>query len=53
MTMRAFKKGLRIAEFPTTEHPRVAGETQAHSIPTGIRFIKAFFKELRTEGQST
>lgn len=47
MTMRAFKKGLRIAEFPTIEHPRVAGETQAQSIPTGIRFIKAFWRELR------
>jgi len=47
MTMRAFKKGLRIAEFPTIEHPRVAGETQAQSIPTGLRFMKAFWRELR------
>lgn len=47
MTMRSFKKGLSIAEFPTIEHPRVAGDTQAQSIPTGIRFIKAFLRELR------
>jgi hypothetical protein len=47
MTMRALKLGLRIAEFPTLEHERVAGETQAQSIPTGLRFIKAFWKELR------
>lgn len=47
MTMRAFKHGLSIAEFPTIEYPRVAGDTQAESIPTGIRFIKAFWRELR------
>jgi len=47
MTMRALKNGLRIAEFPTLEHPRVAGETQARSIPTGNRFVKAFWRELR------
>lgn len=47
MTMRAFKKRLRIVEFPTIEHPRVAGDTQAHSFPTGVRFIKAFMHEWR------
>jgi glycosyltransferase involved in cell wall biosynthesis len=47
MTMRALKHGLRIAEFPTIEHPRIAGETQAQSIPTGIRFVNAFWRELR------
>jgi glycosyltransferase involved in cell wall biosynthesis len=48
MTMRAFKHRLRIDEFPTLEHPRVAGDTQAQSIPTGVRFIKAFGHEIRT-----
>jgi glycosyltransferase involved in cell wall biosynthesis len=48
MTMRAFKKGLTIAEFPTIEYPRVAGDTQAQSFPTGVRFIKAFLREFRT-----
>lgn len=47
MTMRAFKHKLSIAEFPTIEYPRVAGDTQAQSIPTGIRFIKAYWRELR------
>jgi glycosyltransferase involved in cell wall biosynthesis len=45
MTMRAFKKRLSIVEFPTIEHARVAGDTQAHSFPTGVRFIKAFMHE--------
>ncbi|MEW6254646.1 MAG: glycosyltransferase family 2 protein [Pseudomonadota bacterium] len=46
MTMRAFKHRLKIAEFPTIEHQRVAGGTQAHSFSTGLRFIRAFFREL-------
>lgn len=46
MTIRALKKQLNIAEFPTHEYPRVAGKTGASSIPTGFRFIKRFFKEL-------
>ena len=45
MTIRALKNKLKIAEFPTVEHNRIAGETGAQSIPTGIRFIKRFFKE--------
>jgi len=50
MTMRVLRAGLRIAEFPTTEHPRVAGETQANSIPTGVRFVRAFWREFRGGG---
>ncbi|MCA1907975.1 MAG: glycosyltransferase family 2 protein [Magnetospirillum sp.] len=46
MTQRALKAGLRIVEFPTVEGQRVAGETQAHSIPTGLRFIKCFWREV-------
>lgn len=46
MTMRALAAGLRIAEFPTHEGQRIAGETQARSIPTGIRFVKAYLAEL-------
>ena len=48
MSMRALKAGLAIAEFPTIEGQRVAGGTQAHSIPTGLRFLKCFWRELRT-----
>lgn len=47
MTMRAMQNGLSIVEFPTHEGQRVAGETQAASIPTGIRFLRAFGRELK------
>jgi len=46
MTMRALAAGLRIEEFPTVEGARVAGETGASSIPTGVRFSKRFGVEL-------
>lgn len=46
MTIRALKAGLKIVEFPTHEGQRVAGETGAPSIPTGIRFLKKLFAEL-------
>ncbi|MEZ4873259.1 MAG: glycosyltransferase family 2 protein [Bdellovibrionales bacterium] len=46
MTIRAMKHKLKIKEFPTIEGQRIAGDTGAPSIPTGIRFIKRFFKEL-------
>ena len=53
MTMRALKHGLNIVEFPTIEHQRVAGGTQAHSIPTGLRFIRAFWRELKAGRSSS
>lgn len=46
MTMRALKHNLKIVEFPTIEGQRISGETQAKSIPTGIRFLKCYFREL-------
>ena len=46
MTIRSFKKGLKVIEFPTVEGKRLFGETQAKSIPTGLRFLKCFFREL-------
>lgn len=46
MTMRALKKKLNIVEFPTVEGERIAGETGAPSIPTGIRFLKRLWSEL-------
>lgn len=48
MTIRALKNKLNIVEFPTHEGQRVAGDTGAPSIPTGIRFIKRLFAELRS-----
>ncbi|MCB0361916.1 MAG: glycosyltransferase [Bdellovibrionales bacterium] len=46
MTMRAMKKGLKIVEFPTIEGERIAGETGAQSIPTGMRFLRRLWSEL-------
>lgn len=46
MTIRAFKKNLKIAEFPTHEYPRIGGESYAKSIPTGIAFLKMLKYEL-------
>ncbi len=46
MTMRSLAIGARIAEFPTHEYPRIAGETGAPSLQTGLRFIRCFFQEL-------
>ena len=46
MTIRAMKKKIKITEFPTIEGKRLYGETQAKSIPTGIRFIKCLLREL-------
>ena len=48
MTMRAMKLGIEITEFPTKEYARLHGDTQAKSIPTGIQFLRAYFKEFLT-----
>ena len=47
MTIRALKHKMQIVEFPTREGPRVAGETGAPSYPTGVRFLKRLWAELR------
>lgn len=52
MTIRALKARLNIVEFPTIEGKRVAGETGAPSIPTGLRFIRRFFIELTRSGST-
>ena len=46
MTIRALRKRLRIVEFPTREGQRVAGESGAPSLPTGVRFLKRLLAEL-------
>lgn len=45
MTIRALKNGMSIVEFPTREGQRVAGETGAPSLPTGLRFLKRLWVE--------
>jgi len=47
MTMRAMKAGMNIVEFPTIEGQRIAGDTGANSIPTGIAFVKRLMSERR------
>jgi glycosyltransferase involved in cell wall biosynthesis len=47
MTIRAFKRGFTIVEFPTREGARVAGKSGAPSLPTGIRFLKRMWMEVR------
>ena len=47
MTIRALNVGLNIIEFPTKEGQRLAGETGARSIPTGLRFIRRLWHEWR------
>lgn len=46
-TIRAFKLRLKIMEFPTIERQRIGGESNAKSLPTGIRFLKLLFQEIR------
>ena len=47
MTIRAFKSRMAIVEFPTREGARVAGKSGAPSFPTGVRFLRRLWKELR------
>ncbi len=46
MLIRAYKKDVRMTEFPTTEGSRIAGETAFKSIPTGIRELRLLWREL-------
>ena len=45
MTIRGFKHQMNIVEFPTIEGQRVAGETGAPAIPTGLRFLRRLYTE--------
>lgn len=47
MTLRAMKRGLKIAELPTHEGQRLGGASTSHSWPTGLAFIKQFLAEIR------
>lgn len=46
MTIRSMKLRYKIKEFATTEFDRIAGISQAPSIPTGLTFIRALIKEI-------
>lgn len=45
-TIRAFKLRLKITEFPTRESSRIGGESQAKSIPTGLKFLRLYAREM-------
>jgi glycosyltransferase involved in cell wall biosynthesis len=45
-SIRAFKKGLKIAEFPTHESNRIDNRVGSPSIGTGIAFVRVYFSEL-------
>ncbi len=47
-SIRAFKKGLKIAEFPTIEGNRIDDREGSPSIKTGLAFLKLYFSELKT-----
>ncbi len=47
LSIRALKKGLRVAEIPTVEGQRIGGESYAKSLPTGILFLRFLFRELK------
>ncbi len=47
LSIRALKKGLRVAEIPTVEGQRIGGESYAKSLPTGILFLQFLFRELK------
>ncbi len=46
MSIRALKKKLKIAEIPTYESPRLAGESGSWAIPTGLQFLFQLMKEV-------
>ena len=45
-SIRSFKRGLKIAEFPTYEASRIDNRTGSPSIATGLAFVKLYFSEL-------
>lgn len=45
-SIRAMKLGLDIREIPTHESSRIGGESTAKSLPTGLLFVRFFFREL-------
>ncbi|SRR3989339_240870 len=46
MTIRALKSKMKIFEIPTIEGNRIGGQSTAHAIPTGFKFIGLFVKEI-------
>ena len=47
MSIRAMKVGLKVCEIPTKEGQRLGGMSTAQSWPTGMIFVKQFWREVR------
>jgi hypothetical protein len=45
-SIRSLKKGYVIKEIPTIEGARIGGKSKAKSIPTGLKILGIFIKEL-------
>lgn len=50
MVSRSYKLRLKRIEFPTTEIPRIAGETHFKAFATGKKLLKYLFWEIRRKG---
>jgi glycosyltransferase involved in cell wall biosynthesis len=48
MTVRAMRAGLRIAEVPSLEMPRRAGQSNLHAVRDGTRVLKTVLRHHRT-----
>lgn len=48
MNIRAARAGLRVAEVPSVEHPRIYGESSLHPVRDGLRVLRTIFRERRT-----
>lgn len=46
MSIRALKLKLKIVEFPTTEGNRIGGHSTAYTIPTGLKVLRCFWREI-------
>lgn len=46
MTIRALKLNVKISEVPTIEGDRIGGESTSSAIPTGLKFIYYFLREI-------
>lgn len=46
MSIRALKLKMKVVEFPTTEGNRIGGHSTAYTIPTGLKVLRCFFREI-------
>lgn len=46
MSIRALKLGMKIAELPTHESPRIGGASTAYAIPTGLKVLWVLLREI-------